>query len=531
VTVGASHAIGTARGDVLSAAYLEAALDCVIMADASGRVVEFNPAAERTFGYTREQALGRMLSELIVPPSLRERHSLAFARFVESREERLFGQRLELIGMRADGTEFPVELTLSRVEGEPLLICGALRDISEAKRARDDLRRLVDELAALRRVATLVARGAPPERVFAAVADEVGRLLDVESAELYRYEDEGSAASYVASWNRSGITLPLPPRVTLDGPSLAAMVRDTGRPARIDDYYNVPGSVGDTLTRPLGIRAGIGCPVVVDGQLWGVMAASAFQPQPFPEGEEARLAEFTELVATAISNASIHSSLIASRARLVTAADEARRRIERDLHDGTQQRLVSLGLEIQTIKARVPDTMEDVHADLERVTEAIDAVLGDVREISRGLHPAILSRTGLAGGLRALARRSAVQVELAVDVKGRLPLSIEVAVYYVVSEALTNAAKHAQASIVHVDVSIAADRLLATVRDDGVGGALATGGSGLVGIEDRIEALGGIFKLASPLGAGTTIHVELPVTAEIGGDPTDLPSASRYTER
>jgi signal transduction histidine kinase len=175
--------------------------------------------------------------------------------------------------------------------------------------------------------------------------------------------------------------------------------------------------------------------------------------------------------------------------------------------------------------------MEDVHADLERVTEAIDAVLGDVREISRGLHPAILSRTGLAGGLRALARRSAVQVELAVDVKGRLPLSIEVAVYYVVSEALTNAAKHAQASIVHVDVSIAADRLLATVRDDGVGGALATGGSGLVGIEDRIEALGGIFKLASPLGAGTTIHVELPVTAEIGGDPTDLPSASRYTER
>jgi PAS domain S-box-containing protein len=482
------------------------------MADAEGRIVEFNPAAERTFGYTRPEALGRTLADLIVPPSLRERHSRAFERFVKTGKGRLFGRRLELTGMRADGTEFPVELTLSRVEGEPLLVCGALRDISEAKRASDDFRLLADEQAALRRIATLVARRVPPADVFQAVTEEVGKLLDVESAEFYRYEDGGSAASYVASWNRSGNALPLPSRVELDGPSLAAMIRDTGQPARIDDYYNVPGTVGEQLTRPLGIRAGIGCPVVVDGELWGVMAASTFEPHPFPVGEERRLAAFTDLVATAIGNANTHASLIASRARIVRAADEARRRIQRDLHDGTQQRLISLGLEIQTLKAQVPKTLTEIHAQLNRAEDAVDAVLDDVREISRGLHPAILSQAGLAGALRALARRSLVPVELALEIDGRLPLSIEVAVYFVVSETLANVAKHARASTVYVDVSFVGDRLSATIRDDGVGGAAPAEGSGLVGMEDRVEALGGTFKLVSPPGRGTTTHIELPLT-------------------
>jgi PAS domain S-box-containing protein len=180
-----SHAASAASGRF--GAYLQAALDAVVVADASGRVVEFNPAAERTFGYTREEALGGTLAELIVPPSLRERHSRAFARFVESREERLFGQRLELTGMRSDGSEFPVELALSRVEGEPLLICGALRDISDAKRSEDDLRRLAAEQAALRRVATFVAREATPAEVFATLAEEVARVLDVPLIETARY--------------------------------------------------------------------------------------------------------------------------------------------------------------------------------------------------------------------------------------------------------------------------------------------------------------------------------------------------------
>jgi PAS domain S-box-containing protein len=160
-------------------AYFEAALDCVVMADASGRVVEFNPAAERTFGYSRDEALGRAMAELIVPPSLRERHTTAFARFIETGHGTMLGRRLELTGMRADGSEFPVELALSHVEVEPLLICGALRDISAAKQAERHLRELADEQAALRRVATLVARESSPQQLFAVLAEQVARIIDV----------------------------------------------------------------------------------------------------------------------------------------------------------------------------------------------------------------------------------------------------------------------------------------------------------------------------------------------------------------
>jgi len=189
VTLGATP---SAREERLSA-YLEAALDCVVMADASGRVVEFNPAAERTFGYSRDEALGRTLEELIVAPSLREVHRQAFARFVKTREPKLFGRRLELTGVRADGNEFPVELVLSQVEGEPLLICGALRDLSEAKRAEADLRELAAEQAALRTVATLVAQRAEPAEVFAAVAEGVAQILGLPGISMIRFESDRSA--------------------------------------------------------------------------------------------------------------------------------------------------------------------------------------------------------------------------------------------------------------------------------------------------------------------------------------------------
>ena len=174
-------------GEHLSA-YLEAAIDCVIVADASGRIVEFNPAAERTFGYSREEALGRTMAELIVPPSLRERHTAAFARFVKTREGSMLGRRVELTGMRADGSEFPVELALSQVEAEPVLICGALRDISATKRAESHLRELAEEQAALRQVATLVAYESSPDRLVAVVVEQVARVFDVPLVRLIRYE-------------------------------------------------------------------------------------------------------------------------------------------------------------------------------------------------------------------------------------------------------------------------------------------------------------------------------------------------------
>jgi len=286
-------------------AYLEAALDCVVVADASGCVVEFNPAAVRTFGYSREQALGRTLAELIVPPALRQRHSEAFERFAATGEGRLLGQRLELTGMRADGSEFPIELALSRVEGEPLLVCGALRDLTDAKRAEDDLRRHAAEHAALRRVATLVANGAPPAEVFAAVAEGVAELLDVPAISMVRFDRDGTA-SKVAGWGES--PFPVGSRWALDDPSVMALTAETGRPARIDDYAKVPGRHAERMGAA-GIRSAVGVPITVDGGSWGVILAFSWEPEPFSDDAEAQLARFTELVATAIANAQARDDL------------------------------------------------------------------------------------------------------------------------------------------------------------------------------------------------------------------------------
>jgi PAS domain S-box-containing protein len=839
VAVEADRAIGAATS---LDAYLQAALDCVIMADASGRIVEFNPAAEQTFGYTREEALGRTMAELIVPPSLRERHTRAFARFVETREPRLFGRRLELTGMRADGSEFPVELALSAVEGEPLLICGALRDISDAKRAesdlgrlaaaqaalrrvatlvaqgampkdvlfavarevgqlletpiveivrfdpdatatvvadwgdlpypvgtqwtleqpsvmatiletgrpgriddystlpghlaerarqvglrcavgapiilegkvwgaimpasrdrvlpddteahlvdftelvatafsntqaRDDLRRLADEQAALRRVATLIAREARPSEIFTAVAKEAALTLDVPLTAVIRYAPEGMATQ-VGAWGSEN-PFPIGTSWTLDTQSVSGLVFHTGRPARVNDYAEVPGEISSALAREAGIRTAVGAPILVDGRAWGAMMAlsthskelpaetearlAAFTeliataisnvqarddlrdlaveqsalrrvatlvargtdagavfdavcaetgeligaasvnlahftpngfnvtmagwslrdthvptgmrlplsadtingviqrtvaparfdsykdssgelaalirqrgirsevgapvtvegrvwgaliagtdgPELLPAGTELRLARFAELIATAISNVATRSELIASRARIVAASDEARRRIERNLHDGTQQRLLALGLDLQATRASVPAELHDTHADLERIEREIDAALEDVRELSRGLHPALLSQSGLSAAIKALVRRASVPVELDLAVDERLPTSIEIAAYYVVSEALANAAKHAGASLVRVVGNVAEGRLRLTIADDGVGGAVFEAGSGLTGLVDRVEALGGRLTLDSRPGAGTAISIELPI--------------------
>jgi signal transduction histidine kinase len=227
---------------------------------------------------------------------------------------------------------------------------------------------------------------------------------------------------------------------------------------------------------------------------------------------ESRLTGFTELVATAVANAESRSELAASRARIVAASDETRRRVERDLHDGAQQRLVTLGLSLRSAQAELPHDLEEIHAELSHVGTGLTAVLDELREISRGIHPAILSEGGLAPALKTLARRSPTPVALDVRVDGRLPDGVEVCAYYVVSEMLTNTAKHAQASAVHVDVARADGVLHVVVRDDGVGGADPRRGSGLVGLRDRVEALGGSIAFGSAKGAGTVVEVQLPLT-------------------
>src|SRR4051794_3533983 len=253
---------GPGAGEHLSA-YLEAAIDCVIVADACGRIVEFNPAAERTFGYSRKEALGRTMAELIVPPSLRERHTTAFARFVKTREGSMLGRRVELTGMRADGSEFPVQLALSQVEAEPVLICGALRDISATKRAENHLRELAEEQAALRQVATLVASESSPERLVAAVVEQVARVFDVPVVTLIRYEP--TAAVVVGGFSESDDEpFPIGSRWQLDTPGILTTIRQTGRAAGVEDYDRTPGDEAAAV-RAAGMRSAVGSPIVVEG--------------------------------------------------------------------------------------------------------------------------------------------------------------------------------------------------------------------------------------------------------------------------
>jgi signal transduction histidine kinase len=375
--------------------------------------------------------------------------------------------------------------------------------------ANDELRQLAEEQAALRRVATLVAEAVPPDEIFAAVVDEVGTILGLQGIELVRYEGDGTAMVIGASGDH-----PFPPGSgwTLEAPSVMARVFRTNRPARVDDYSALPGAIAE-IARSSGFRSAIGAPIVVDGRTWGAMVAFSMLPQRISERTEIRLSQFTELVATAVSNATARDELVASRVRLVAAGDEARRRIERNLHDGTQQRLLALGLDLRGIRATVPDGQRAAHAALDRAQQDLEATLAEVRELSRGLHPAQLARGGLSVALRGLARRSQIPVDLDVDVGERPPPAIEIAVYYVVSEALTNAVKHSGASA--VSVTVQADRAVvrASIADDGAGGAVAGEGSGLTGLRDRVEALGGRLALDSPPGRGTVISIELPIAA------------------
>jgi PAS domain S-box-containing protein len=375
--------------------------------------------------------------------------------------------------------------------------------------ARAELRQLLEEQAALRTVATLVAEGAESSGVFDAVCEETGRLIGATSVNLARFAPDGFNLT-MAGWSLHDTHVPTGTRLPLEGETINAIVRRTRASARVDSYEDVAGELAE-LIRRRGIGSEVGAPVIVEGEVWGALIAGWAGPEPSPEGTERRLASFAELIATAVSNASNRSELIASRARIVAAADEARRQIERNLHDGIQQQLVALELELKTVEAEIPADLEPTRQDLERLQEALETVLDDVREISQGVHPATLSQWGLGPALRTLARRSAIPVELEIDVPDRLPDSVEIATYYVVSEALANVTKHAQASYVSVEVELAGGWLHASVRDDGIGGADTGRGSGLTGLVDRVEALGGRLSLKSPPQQGTTVTVALPL--------------------
>jgi PAS domain S-box-containing protein len=485
-------------GDARQRGFLEAALDCVIMINAAGQVVEFNPAAERTFGYRRAEVLGRTLADLIVPPSLRDRHRAALQAFVDTGRATLFGQRVEVTGMRSDGSEFPVELALSQVEDDPLLIFGALRDLTVAKKAEADLRRLADEQAALRRVAILVAQGHDSHELFDTVCRESARLIDAAQVTLVQF-GSGGGGQAIACWRAGAATVDLEAVAPLDEHPIAAVIRDTGGPQRTDN-----GEDGQ-------VRSEVGAPIVLDGRRWGALVAQSAAPDGFPAETEARVARFADIVTISIGNAVTKDELLTSRRRLVHAADDARRKLGRDLHDGAQQRLVVSLMNLQLAAERFDTDPDATREGLQQALDGVREGLGELRDLAAGLHPSILTNHGLSAAIEALAERSPVPVKSQVPAE-RYPLHLESDVYFLVAEGLTNIAKHANASYASVSIHEQAGRLVVELRDDGRGGANWDGGTGLRGLKDRIDAVGGEFAVESSASTGTCLSATLPIS-------------------
>ncbi|MEV0227172.1 GAF domain-containing sensor histidine kinase [Streptomyces sp. NPDC050704] len=372
------------------------------------------------------------------------------------------------------------------------------------------MRELADRQGSLPRLAMLIARGDPPGAVFVAVTQEALRHVGDSTVGMLRYEDDGTTTLLAQAGPETGgpylrVGESLPP-----GPpnGLTATVRRTGGPARIDDYHEAPGA---EPYLDAGLRSAVAMPIHVHGRLWGMIAVGSVQG-PLPPDTEERLTEFTDLVAIAVANAQGRAELLASRARLVAASDEIRRRIERDLHDGAQQRLVALIYKLRAV-AEAAAGQGGIHTEIEDAAAELMGVLDDLRELSRGIHPAILSQGGLRPALRALARRSPIPADMDVRVHGRLPEPVEVGAYCVVSEMLANAAKHSRATVVEVTVETSDGILRVRVQDDGVGGADPQRGTGLIGLKDRIEALGGELTVHSPVSQGTTVNCQLPLVA------------------
>jgi signal transduction histidine kinase len=372
--------------------------------------------------------------------------------------------------------------------------------------ARTQVGRLADEQAALRRVATLVARESPPAEVLAAVAEELSRLLRIDEAALLRYEDD-ETVTVVASSNEVDPPVPVGGRRALEGDSLAGRVRRTGRPARIDDYSQLDGVLAANA-REQGVRSSAGAPIFVEGRLWGVLVAGVRDPR-LAAGTEDRIGQFAELVAAAISNVEARGQLAASRARIVAATDDERRRVVRDLHDGAQQRLVHTIITLKLARRALEHEQEAARALVDDALDHAERANVELRELAHGILPGVLTRGGLRAGVDALASRTPVPVEIDISV-GRLPTAVEATAYFVVAEALTNVAKHARAGHAEVIARIEDGKLGVQVRDDGVGGAWR-GGSGLIGLADRVAALDGELRVESPADGGTLVAAAIPL--------------------
>ena len=414
-------------------------------------------------------------------------------------EGRLWGA---MVALSRQAEPLPTEAA-SRIEQFTQLVATAISNTE----ARAEAARLAEEQAALRRVATLVARGASPAAVFEVVATEAAHVLDTDRMSVARYEPDGTA-TVVADRSRPGLQIPVGTRLTLEGESVTGAVLRSGRLVRRDRWEGTTGSMA-ALARKMGLRLAIGVPILVEGRVWGSVSAGWTREEPPPADMESRMAQFTELVATAIANADSRAEVVASRARVLAAGDDARRRVVRDLHDGAQQRMVHtiLTLQLATRALREHDgTAESLVAEALDQAEQANA---ELRDLAQGILPSVLTQGGLLAGVNALVSR--IDLSVTVDVSSqRLPLAIEASAYFVVAEALTNVIKHSKAQEAVVRAGVDGPALLVEVRDDGVGGANRDG-AGLVGLDDRVAALGGALRVESPAGGGTLIAATLPV--------------------
>jgi PAS domain S-box-containing protein len=493
-------------------------LVCVL--DEAGRIIFFNEACERATGFGRDEVLGRDAREFVIPPEEGDAFREVLAYVWKT------GLASPQVGhwVTKDGGRRMIAWSNKPMPGDdgtPVCLVTTGIDLTDRAQWREDderalegdpqsklaeVGRLAQEQRALRRVATLVASEASPERVFGAVSEECARVLQVNASAVLRYEGDDTA-TIVGRHNRDAIDLfPLGERLPAEENSTIGRVLRTGAPARIDDWGNLTGEIAETMLR-VGYRSTAAAPIVVAGVLWGAVAIGSEDPLP-PESET-RLGAFCELVSLAVASAQARADLRSSRARVMKAGDEQRRKLERNLHDGAQQRLVSLAVLLRLARVQLPSNPDAAAELLERAARELDSGLAELREIARGLHPGVLTDHGLLRALEALGERLPVVVEIDAPDE-RLPEHVEATAYYIVSEALTNVAKHAQASHATVAISRDGDVVRFEIADDGRGGADASG-TGILGLRDRAEAAGGTLFVVSPPGRGTVVSGALPL--------------------
>jgi PAS domain S-box-containing protein len=508
-------------GDPFARILTETTQSLVCVLDEHGRVLLFNDACERATGFTRDEVLGHDARELLIP----REESEAFGEFLAYVwKTGLSSPQVGHWQTKEGGRRLIAwsNKPMTGDEGAPAALVTTGIDLTDrARRGEEDERalegdpeaklaeigQLAQEQRALRRVATLVASEASPERVFTAVSGECARVLQVNASAVIRYEGDDTA-TIVGRHNRDNVDVfAVGERLPVEKDTSIGRVLETGAPTRTDDWTNLTGEIADAMLR-LGYRSTAAAPIVVAGILWGCVVIAS--EEALPQESETRLGGFCELVSLAVASAQARADLRASRARIVKAGDEQRRKLERNLHDGAQQRLVSLALQLRLAKAQLSSNPEAAARLLEEASRELDAGLEELREIARGLHPAALVGHGLRPALEVLAAR--LPVAIGIDAPDeRLPEHVEATAYYIVSEALTNVAKHAQAT--HADVAISRDGELLRfeIADDGRGGANPSAGTGLLGLRDRAEAAGGTLFVVSPPGRGTVVTAALPL--------------------